>query len=81
MLKKKLSLSDIKVKSFITSIDESDRGTIAGGAGRSDNPACLTAVAACNAGHSNNPFCPPPFSCGRPDSLCPPPLDTELQCI
>jgi hypothetical protein len=85
MKNKKLKLSDLKVQSFVTALNENEKGTIAGGAGQSDNPACFSnnpICASANPACNTNPaFCLPPFSCGRPDSLCPPPLDTNLQCL
>lgn len=47
MEKKKLNLSDLKVQSFVTSLNNSAQKTIQGGTGQTVNPACATLVAGC----------------------------------
>jgi hypothetical protein len=78
MKKKKLSLKGLEVRSFVTSLDSNEKATIAGG-GNTDNPVC----------HSNVPACVRtiaevclivPFTCGEPQSLCPPPPDNTMLC-
>jgi hypothetical protein len=50
-MKKKLKLSDIKVSSFVTALNENDSKTIQGGAepdtGNTAGPTCISNVAAC----------------------------------
>jgi hypothetical protein len=46
MKNKKLKLSDLKVQSFITALDNNEKQTIAGG-DNTNNPVCNTEVAAC----------------------------------
>jgi hypothetical protein len=79
MEKKKLLLSGIKVQSFVTALSDGDKKTVVAGA-NTDNPFCRTQVAACVT-LAAVPVCVPSISCGSPMSDCPPPLDTNLQCI
>lgn len=79
MKKKKLSLTDLEIKSFVTSLDKNEEATIAGG-GNTDNPVCNSNVPACRMTIAEVCIFPP-FTCGQPQSLCPPPLDTEQQCV
>ena len=46
-MKKKLSLTAIKVQSFVTELDKSEAQTVQGGTGNSFNPVCQSQVAAC----------------------------------
>lgn len=46
MKKKSLKLSDLKVQSFVTALNGMEAATIKGGS-NTDNPVCMTAVAAC----------------------------------
>ena len=47
MNNKKLKLNELKVQSFVTSIEKREIETVKGGTGNSNNPVCNTAVAAC----------------------------------
>ena len=71
MEKKKLKLSELRVQSFVTKLDNTESGTVKGG-GQSDNPACNSEVAACiktqaylcPISPSAYDACPTVFSCG-----------------
>jgi hypothetical protein len=52
--KKKLSLTSIKVHSFVTELEKSESQTVKGG-GDTDNPVCFSTVPACFNTHT--PFC------------------------
>jgi uncharacterized protein YggL (DUF469 family) len=56
MKNKRLKLGEVKVQSFVTSINENDSLTVKGGQyDGTDNPICLSAVPACVNTHPN--FC------------------------
>jgi hypothetical protein len=71
MEKKKMKLSDLKVKSFVTELNNNESRTIQGG-DQSLTPACNTEVAACvntqayfcPVHPSAYDACPTVFSCG-----------------
>jgi hypothetical protein len=73
-MKKKLKLNDLKVQSFVTALDSTEKATIAGG-DNSNNPACNTLVDACQ--RTAAEVCPFLGSCGFnprpnvPQSTCP----------
>jgi hypothetical protein len=80
-MKKKLKLNDLKVQSFITAMDKSEKATLAGG-DNSANPACLSAVPACQMSMAQ--ICQPYGTCGAqpqgPQSTCPIFLTEDVEC-
>jgi hypothetical protein len=77
MEKKRLKLSQLKVQSFVTKLENNESRTVQGGA-QSDNPACNSEVAACINTQAYlcpiNPSaydaCPTVFSCGACTHTC-----------
>jgi hypothetical protein len=86
MKKRKLKLSDLKITSFVTELNDQQKMTIAGGdqtnspqqctvvilKGATLNPACLSAVPACQTAAFE--LCGPVYSGSCP----PPPENTDL---
>lgn len=60
MKKKTLKLNDLKVQSFVTSLDEDQLNTLKGGEA-TNNPACGTFAIACRTVAHN---CPVGYTCG-----------------
>lgn len=79
-MKKKLKLNDLKVQSFVTSLSNTEKATVAGGQ-NSVNPACNTEVNACQ--QTIAQLCI--GSCGfipqGPQSTCPIFLTEDAECL
>lgn len=73
-MKKNLKLSDLKVQSFVTSLDNDQLNTLKGG-DATNNPSCNTLGVACRTVAHN---CPVASTCGSAVycSTCPCPVNT-----